>query len=169
MRCGDIVDGGRVTTIQQRTGAHRQHEGLRGARAGAPGDRLAERAGFRARTGGAHEGEDGLDHRLADRQAAHQALGGGEVLRGHHRARFGLLGAGGVEQDLPLGVAVGIVDVDLHQESVELGFGQWVGAFLLQRVLRRQHMERLGQVMAHAGDGDVALLHGLQQGRLGAW
>ena len=79
-----------------------------------------------------------------------------------------LFGAGRVEQDAPLGVAIGIVDVDLHQEAVELRFGQRIGAFLLDRVLRRQHVERLGQIVARAGDGDVLLLHRLQQRRLGA-
>ena len=58
---------------------------------------------------------------------------------------------------------IGIADVDLHQEAVELGFGKGIGAFLLQRVLRGQNVERVGQVVAHAGDRDVAFLHGLQQ------
>ena len=81
---------------------------------------------------------------------------------------MGLFGAGGVEQDLPLRLAVRIVDVDLHQEAVELRFGQRIGAFLLQRVLRRQHMERRRQVVPRARDRDVMLLHRLQQRRLRA-
>ena len=38
----DIVGGRREAAVEQRAGAHRQHEGLAGARAGAPGD-LASR------------------------------------------------------------------------------------------------------------------------------
>ena len=79
-----------------------------------------------------------------------------------------LFGAGGLEQDAPLGVAIGIVDVDLHQEAVELRFRQRIGAFLLQRILRRQHMKRLRQIVARAGDRDVLFLHRLQQRGLGA-
>ena len=77
-------------------------------------------------------------------------------------------GAGGLQQDAALGLAVGIADVDLEQEAVELGFGQRIGAFLLDRVLGREHMEGGGQVVALAGDGDMVLLHRLQQRRLGA-
>jgi hypothetical protein len=61
----------------------------------------------------------------------------------------------------------GIGNVDLHDEAVKLRFGQRIGAFLLDRVLRGQHMERLGR-RARAGHGDVLFLHGLQQGRLRA-
>ncbi len=86
----------------------------------------------------------------------------------HRSPRQRLLGTGGLEQDAALGVAIGIVDVDLHQEAVELRFGQRIGAFLLQRVLRREHVERLRQVVARAGNGDVLLLHRLQQRRLRA-
>ena len=67
-----------------------------------------------------------------------------------------------------LGRLVGIADIDLQQEAVELGFGQRIGAFLLERVLGRQHVEGRRQVVALAGDGDVLLLHRLQQRRLGA-
>ena len=38
-----------------------------------------------------------------------------------------------------------VVDVDLEQEAIELGFGQRVGALLLDGVARREHLERIGQ------------------------
>ena len=91
---------------------------------------------------GAHEVEDRLDDVFADRRAAHQPLGRHQVLGGHGRLRRGLDGAGGLDDDAPLGGAVGIADVDLHQEAVELRLGQRIGALLLQRVLGRQHVER---------------------------
>ena len=163
-----VVDRGREAAVEQRAGAHREHQRLAGARARAPGDQLADVAGVRAGTCRAHQREDRLDHRFADRQAAHQALRRHQVVRRHRGLRLGLLGAGGVEQDAPLGLAVRIVDVDLHQEAVELGFGQRIGAFLLQRILRRQHVERARQIVARAGDRDMMLLHRLQQRRLGA-
>ena len=78
------------------------------------------------------------------------------------------LAHGGGEQHAPLGLQVGIADIDLQQEAVELGFGQGIGAFLLQRILGRQHMEQARQVVARARHGDMLFLHRLQQRRLGA-
>jgi hypothetical protein len=54
----------------------------------------------------------------------------------------------------------------MHQEAVELGFGQWVGAFLLDGVLRGHHQEQWRQFVGAAPDADLALGHGLKQGRL---
>ncbi len=98
--------------------------------------------------------------RRTRRCAGHQVVGG------HRGLRLGLFRAGGVEQDAALGVLVRIIDVDLHQKAVELGLGEGIGAFLLQRVLRRQHMERLWQIVARTRDRDVLFLHRLQQRRL---
>ena len=138
----DVVDRRREAAVEQRAGAHRQHQRLAGARARSPGDQLADVAAFRTGARRAHQLEDRLDHGFADRQAAHQALRGDQIVGGHRRLRLRLLGAGGLEQDAALGVAVRIVDVDLHQEAVELRLGQRIGAFLLERVLRREHVER---------------------------
>ena len=76
-----------------------------------------------------------------------------------------------LDEDALFRRAIGIGDVDLHQEAVELRFRERVGAFLLQRVLRREDMEGRGQIMPLAGDGHMVLLHGLQQRRLraGGW
>ena len=79
----------------------------------------------------------------------------------------GFAQAGRLEQDLALGGEFGVVDVDLQQEAVELGFGQGIGAFLLERVLGGEHMEGRRQVITLAGDRDVIFLHRLQKGRLG--
>jgi hypothetical protein len=56
--------------------------------------------------------------------------------------------------------------VDLEQEAIELRLGQRVGALLLDGVARREHLERLGQPVRARADGDLALLHGLEQRRL---
>ena len=60
----------------------------------------------------------------------------------------------------------GIIHLDVEHEAVELGLGQRVGAFLLDRVLRGDDEERLRQVVGLLADGDLAFLHGLQQGGL---
>ena len=59
-----------------------------------------------------------------------------------------------------------IVDLDVEHEAVELGFGQRIGPFLLDRVLRGDGEERLGQGVGRLPDRHFALLHRLQQGRL---
>ena len=63
-------------------------------------------------------------------------------------------------------VGDGIADLDVEHEAVELGFGQRIGPFLLDRVLRGDDEERIGQVVGLPADGDLALLHRLQQGGL---
>ena len=60
-----------------------------------------------------------------------------------------------------------IVDLDVEHEAVELGLGQRIGAFLLDRVLRGDREERLGQRIGRLADRHFALLHRLQQRGLG--
>ena len=60
----------------------------------------------------------------------------------------------------------GIADDHLEQETVDLCFGQGVGAFLLDGVLRGHHHERLVEGEGVVADGDLALLHGFEQGAL---
>ncbi len=158
-----VVDRWRKAAIEQSAGAHHQHQRLAGARTRTPGNQLADVARFRTRTRRAHQSKDRLDHALADRQAANQPLRRQQVVCGHRGLGARLFGAGRVEQDFALGVLARIVDVDLHQEAVELRFRKRIGAFLLERVLRRQHMERLRQIVPRARDRDVLLLHRLEQ------
>ena len=149
--------------------AHGQHQGLAGARAGSPDDVAGDLRDVRGLgAAGADQAKDRLDHAVADRHAADQELGLLKLGRGHRLGRLFLRHAGGGDQHAPLGFEIGVGHVDLHQEAVELRFGQRIGAFLLQRVLGRQHGERRRQVVIAAGDRDAVLLHRLQQGRLRA-
>ncbi len=60
----------------------------------------------------------------------------------------------------------GIVDEHLHQEPVDLGLRQRVGALRLDRVLCGKDEERLGDAVRLATDRHLVLLHDLEQGRL---
>ena len=60
-----------------------------------------------------------------------------------------------------------VADDELEQEAVELGLRERVGAFLLDGVLGRHHAIGLFEVDRAPADGDLLLLHGLEQGRLG--
>ena len=55
------------------------------------------------------------------------------------------------------------------KEAVELCFGQRVGAFLIDWVLRCQDKERQVKFSNLATDRDAAFLHGFQHRRLGLW
>ncbi len=77
-------------------------------------------------------------------------------------------GAVAVQKDhVPLFVLRRIIDLDLEQEPVQLGFGQGVGALLLDGILGRDDHEVRAKRMGVAVDGDTSFLHGLQEGRLG--
>ena len=61
----------------------------------------------------------------------------------------------------------GIADRHAQQEAVELRLGQRIGALVLDRVLRCEHEERAGRAAGLALGGHLALLHRLEQRRLG--
>ena len=55
-----------------------------------------------------------------------------------------------------------IIDVNQEHKPIQLRFGQRVGAFLFDRILRRQHKKRRFERVRSADDRDTMLLHGLQ-------
>ena len=168
--CHDIVDRRRQPALDDGAGAGGQHEGLAGARAGTPRDPLA------------HDLEVGLSPGRPARTSFRMASTTLWPIGRRRTSACAAIRSVGVSACTATGmlalvvaimisrsaVLVGIADIDLQQEAVELGFRQRIGAFLLQRVLGGEHMERLRQVVALAGDGDVPLLHRLQQRRLRA-
>jgi hypothetical protein len=59
-----------------------------------------------------------------------------------------------------------VLDDDVEHEAIELRFGQRIGAFELDRVLRREHVERFGQRVGLALHRHAVLLHRLEERRL---
>ena len=59
-----------------------------------------------------------------------------------------------------------VVEQHVEQEAIELRFGQRIGAFELDRILRGQHEERLAERMRRAAHRHGMLLHGFEQRRL---
>ena len=91
--------------------------------------------------------ENGFDHAFPDRKPAHEPLRRDEIL-GAHRGFWRRAGvAGRLDEDLPFGRAIGVNHIDLHEKAIELGLGQRVGALLLQRILRGQHVKGARQIM----------------------
>ena len=69
--------------------------------------------------------------------------------------------------DPQLGLEVGIPERRAHQEAVELSLRQREGALLLDRVVRRDEEERLGQRPGASVHAHLTLSHRLEQRRLG--
>ena len=65
--------------------------------------------------------------------------------------------------DHPLLVWRRIADDDLHHETVDLRFGQAVRALVLDRVLRRENREELGERMRLPADRHLAFLHRFEE------
>ena len=70
-------------------------------------------------------------------------------------------------EDLTFFLTTGIADGDPHDESVELCFGESVGPFQVDRILRRDDKKWRLERMGFSFDRNLAFLHSLEQGRLG--
>ena len=79
----------------------------------------------------------------------------------------GRLLAAGAPQDFHFLRGIGILDQNLEEKAVKLGFRQGISAFMLQRILRGVHDKGLRKRPRLSGHGDLLFLHGFQQGRLG--
>ncbi len=77
-----------------------------------------------------------------------------------------LASSAGQAQNLGFGGGVRVVDIDMHQEAVQLCLRQRIGSLLFYRVLRGHHQEQIGQFVGLAADAHLALCHCFQQGRL---
>jgi len=86
--------------------------------------------------------------------------------RGHGFRLIGRGRGGHPVEDHQLLVLGRIADRDLEQKPVELRFRQLIGALLVDRVLRRQHQERLGQGIGTIAERDLPLLHCFEQSGL---
>ncbi len=73
------------------------------------------------------------------------------------------MNARGRAQDLDLVPLVRIADADVEEEPVELRLGKRVRPLLLDRVLRREHEERLREPHRAARRRHPMLLHRLEE------
>ena len=63
----------------------------------------------------------------------------------------------------------GVTERDADHEPIQLRLGKRVSALVLSRILRGDDDERPRELVLVAVDGDVALLHALEQARLRLW
>ena len=71
-------------------------------------------------------------------------------------------------EHVDLALEVGVLEIDLEEESVELRRGKREDPLVLVRVLRRDDEEWIGQPMRLPVDRDLPLLHRLEERGLGA-
>ena len=165
----NIAGGGVETSAQHGVGLGGGDQADPGTRAGAPGDHVADeiRGLLFLRPGGAGERSGEVDHMVAHRHALDDFLKLDDVLRAHQRRDGGRGRAGHAANDLALLRFARVIDGDVEQKPVELGFRERIGAFLFDRILGGEHEKRGGQVQRAFADRDVPFLHRFQQGGLG--
>ena len=56
-----------------------------------------------------------------------------------------------------------VTDPYFHNKPIDLRFGQGIRAFLLDRILGREHEKRIGDLKRLPANRDLPLLHGLEQ------
>ena len=66
-------------------------------------------------------------------------------------------------EDAPLLLERRVAHEHLQHEAVHLRLGQRVGAFLIDRIFRREHEERDGQLVRFAAERDLPFLHRFEQ------
>ena len=119
--------------------------------------------------GGAGEGYDVVRHVGGDGHRPHLPLQRREFLRrGHRFHRLEGDGVPHVREHPGLLLRRGVAQAQPDHEPVQLGGGEAEGTLGLHRVLGSQHGEGGGEGAALPVQGDLPLLHGLQQGGLGA-
>ncbi len=137
------------------------------ARAGAIGDPVGQLGvELGGCTGGHHQLHQVFLHRIGHVQAEDLPARSEDRLLAHLAFGLDLAAqrfAAGLLENAPLDGGIREADLDVHEEAVELGFGQRVGAFLLDGVLRGHHQEQRRQLVGAAANADLALGHGFEQ------
>jgi hypothetical protein len=115
-----------------------------------------------------HERDDVVGHLVTDVEGAYGVLKPPDPVRREHLGHV-------VERLAPLDVAssdpglasrIRIADAQADEEPVELRLGQRERPLVLDRVLGREHDERLGEWSGDALERNLALLHRLEEGGL---
>ena len=114
---------------------------------------------------GAHQRDRVLVHGTVDEHLARRGLRLHELLGRQHLLDLRRVLERAVH-DRDLLAVGGIVDHGLEHEAVDLRLGERVRALRLDRVLRRQHQERMRRLEGLGTDRHLALLHHLEQRRL---
>ena len=165
----NIFEASEIASLENGAGFGAEDEVLDGARAGAPHHPFFDPVwGFLASGSAfADEFDDMFVDVFGDGDASDDFLeakdiGGVEnFLEDGHGATSGGFG------DLEFFFGGGVADIDEEHEAIELGFWEWVGAFLFDGILGSEDEERFFEGEAMFTGVDLLLLHGLEESGLG--
>ena len=139
--------------VQQRPGFAAENQELHGPRSGAPGNLIVDEVGH------ARFAHAGLPHQR--QRVANHVVGDGTSRTRRCKSRissavstgttWSVMSRRGAAGDFEFLAEVRILDEHLEHEPILLRFGQRIRPFLLDRVLRGQHEERIGQADAARG------------------
>ena len=155
--------------LQQRPDLATNHQRLRTPRAGAVADVLVDDRLRVGRFGMRRQGQAYcvLLDRPGDRDFPRRPAHLHELIPGEHPLDPGFVELRRPVENLVQALHVGIADLQLQEEAIELRLGQRIGPFHLQRILRREHEEGQFELVGPLPDRHALLLHRLEQGRLG--
>ena len=140
----DVGDRDVIAAVNERARLARENERLRRAQAGAPLDPLVHErvAALAARTRRVDQPHRVARDLLGDDHLPHQLLNLQDLGAGQHPLRRLGRHAGRLRDDAHLFVLGQVLHHDVEHEAIELRLGQRIGAFELDRVLRREDEER---------------------------
>ena len=164
----DILEAHVETTLRQRPHFARQNQALSTTRTAAEAQVLIRHRGgsVRLRMRREHEAHGVVLHMRGDRNLPDELLKLHQRRAIEHLAHVRLHAFGGARDDFGQLGGGGVADEQLEEETVELRFGQRIGAFLVDGILRGEHEERLGQFANLATRRDALFLHGFEHGGL---
>ena len=113
------------------------------------------------------DGQHVIDNGGIDGDACDGFLQLREVGAAEHAGSGFAVMAAGLADNLAFALCIGIADAQAHQKAIELRFGQRIRAMMFGRILRGDHHEGFGQRQGAAFNGDLLLIHGFEQRRLG--
>ena len=108
-----------------------------------------------------------VDDVVGDINLADGTLDLEDLFAGEDLSDVGALVGGCLAGDLSFFVEGGVTDEHLEHEAVLLGFGERVGAFLFDGVLGGEYEEGGAEAVDGLANGDLAFLHGFEEGGLG--
>ncbi len=143
----DVGDGGVDVAFEHGAGLGAEDQRLAGAGAGAPGDVAADEVGGvgLTRAAGADEVAGVFEDVIGHGDAADKVLDREDLLGGEDDLRVRFEVAGGGLEDGQLLNGVGIRDLDVEHEPVELRLGERISPLLLDRVLGGEDEEGVRQ------------------------
>ena len=116
-----------------------------------------------------HQPADVILHVTRHRNRPHQAFHRNDLLGGDDRQRLGRLHARRAVENGQQVLKLRALHGDFEGKAVELRLRQRIRAFHFNRILRRQHEERLGHTVRLLGHRYRLLRHRLQAAPTASW